>query len=366
MTNEERFSMIAMEMFNIYVKKNADYGNSFDRSLDDDGLLVSKIRLGDKYNRFAQLIGGEQQVSDESKRDTLLDMANYAIMTIMWMDSCGAEDIPADMMIGDSPQADVDGNGKMDKPVDRCDGNSTPGNKLTSIYDGKPLGSVKLNADNTLTSKIEGIFEGVDTEGTNGGEIMHNLQDQINEFKEWESEIRLLFSRDIYNGLFDELRAMGPKALNEVQALNRLSDSELKIYNDLYLSKVATELTIRYPDGCGYSRPLTPREIDHIMSKPKQQKHSMDSWYGSEALKGMDIDGEPAHIKLSNLSYSLEEIREWSDGLKNLRKNGLSTKLYEYLHNLGPVASGISQMRVLDTLSYEGLKQYCLMFDSLV
>lgn len=85
--NTKRFKMVTAEMGTLYAKKNRDYGNSFDVSLDEDGLLVSKIRLGDKYKRFSQLINNESEVKDESIRDTLVDMANYAAMTIMWMDA---------------------------------------------------------------------------------------------------------------------------------------------------------------------------------------------------------------------------------------------------------------------------------------
>lgn len=41
--------------------------------------------MGDKYNRFCRLIKAEAQVKDESIRDTLIDLANYAIMTVMEM-----------------------------------------------------------------------------------------------------------------------------------------------------------------------------------------------------------------------------------------------------------------------------------------
>lgn len=86
--NVERFKSITAEMAYIYARKNKDYGSAFDISLDEDGLLVAKIRLGDKMKRFTQLIkkGYEQKVKDESVRDTLIDMANYAVMTVMWMD----------------------------------------------------------------------------------------------------------------------------------------------------------------------------------------------------------------------------------------------------------------------------------------
>lgn len=84
--NINHFKAITTEMLNLYDIKNKDYGNSFAISLDEDGLLVAKIRLGDKYRRFSQLIKNPAEVKEESLRDTLIDMANYAVKTIMWMD----------------------------------------------------------------------------------------------------------------------------------------------------------------------------------------------------------------------------------------------------------------------------------------
>ena len=84
--DETRFRFITEEMVTLYSQKNADYGDAFTQSLDEDGLLVSKIRLKDKLNRFAKLIENDALVNDESMRDTLIDMANYAVMTMMWLD----------------------------------------------------------------------------------------------------------------------------------------------------------------------------------------------------------------------------------------------------------------------------------------
>lgn len=68
-------------------KKNADYGNAFEKSMDEDGLLVAKIRIGDKIRRINSLIknNGEGQVKDERLEDTYLDLANYCVMTILWI-----------------------------------------------------------------------------------------------------------------------------------------------------------------------------------------------------------------------------------------------------------------------------------------
>ena len=70
-----------------YRKKNADYGDSFKHSMDEDGILVAKIRIGDKINRIKSLIfkGGVGLVKDERLQDTYLDLANYCVMTILWL-----------------------------------------------------------------------------------------------------------------------------------------------------------------------------------------------------------------------------------------------------------------------------------------
>ena len=86
-TDVDRFETITKYMLKIFKQKNHDYGNSFEQSLNDEGIAASRIRLRDKWNRFVQLSRGRNaQVNEESIQDTLLDMANYAIMTIMWLD----------------------------------------------------------------------------------------------------------------------------------------------------------------------------------------------------------------------------------------------------------------------------------------
>lgn len=82
-------SAICAELGDIYIRKNADYGASFHRTFVEEGFAMARIRLTDKLERFKQLTrsGSKQQVADESIRDTLLDLANYAIMTVMEIDA---------------------------------------------------------------------------------------------------------------------------------------------------------------------------------------------------------------------------------------------------------------------------------------
>ena len=69
----------------IYQAKNQDYGNSFEKTLDRFGLVASIIRLSDKMNRIKSLSQKKAKVESESIEDTLLDLANYAIMTVIWL-----------------------------------------------------------------------------------------------------------------------------------------------------------------------------------------------------------------------------------------------------------------------------------------
>ena len=76
---------ILNEIRQLHNRKNADYGDSFDKTLDEFGLVASATRLSDKFNRFKSLIQNPAQVPDEKIEDTLIDLASYAMMTIKWM-----------------------------------------------------------------------------------------------------------------------------------------------------------------------------------------------------------------------------------------------------------------------------------------
>ena len=76
-----------------YERKNADYGDSFAQSLDKHGLIAAIVRMDDKMNRVINLYKADERlVEDESIRDTLMDLANYAIMSVMWLDTESADE----------------------------------------------------------------------------------------------------------------------------------------------------------------------------------------------------------------------------------------------------------------------------------
>lgn len=71
----------------IYKSKNHDYGDSFHKTYEEFGPVALAIRLQDKVSRLSALTTSkERMVKDESICDTLMDIANYAILGIMEMD----------------------------------------------------------------------------------------------------------------------------------------------------------------------------------------------------------------------------------------------------------------------------------------
>ena len=80
----EVHASVCAELTALYERKNHDYGDSFAKSFAEYGMAMPCIRLEDKLNRLKALTrNGNQQVSDESVDDTLMDLANYAIMTLV-------------------------------------------------------------------------------------------------------------------------------------------------------------------------------------------------------------------------------------------------------------------------------------------
>ena len=83
----DRLEKLMTEMLEIYKAKNKDYGDSFSESFEEFGLIAPVVRMNDKMNRIKSLTrSGDRQVQDESLRDSLMDLANYALMTVVELD----------------------------------------------------------------------------------------------------------------------------------------------------------------------------------------------------------------------------------------------------------------------------------------
>lgn len=82
-----RHMEICEKLNEIYRAKNEAYGDSFGETYRKLGIISAITRMTDKMSRLTALCTGAQNnVKDESIRDTALDLANYSIMLVMEMD----------------------------------------------------------------------------------------------------------------------------------------------------------------------------------------------------------------------------------------------------------------------------------------
>ena len=87
---KEEIKKLHDECVAICEKKNQDYARSDDafynfREFGTQGILV---RISDKWARIKTLIAkGKPEVNDESLDDTLKDLANYALILILFLKS---------------------------------------------------------------------------------------------------------------------------------------------------------------------------------------------------------------------------------------------------------------------------------------
>lgn len=87
------------KMLNLMAKKNADYGNAFNKGCDKLGYRYGLARIYDKANRLIHLIEydfkacNKLNVEDESMFDTIQDLGNYCNMLLAWLE--GESTIPS-------------------------------------------------------------------------------------------------------------------------------------------------------------------------------------------------------------------------------------------------------------------------------
>jgi hypothetical protein len=82
----KQFQQVQAENLDLFVKKNADYGDAF----ADYGVVGVIVRMGDKVRRYTSITeSGVVLVDNEKLRDTLVDLSNYANMAIMLLDEKG-------------------------------------------------------------------------------------------------------------------------------------------------------------------------------------------------------------------------------------------------------------------------------------
>lgn len=82
-------SDILSKMHDLYERKNSDYGDSVHSTYLKFGSNAYLVRMYDKLNRIYTLENKQEgsKVTDENVLDSLIDLANYAIL--MYMELAG-------------------------------------------------------------------------------------------------------------------------------------------------------------------------------------------------------------------------------------------------------------------------------------
>ena len=93
MNKTDRLEKLTKQLIKTYKAKNADYGDSFTDSFKEFGITSAVVRMNDKMNRIKSLSKKNgRQVKDESLKDSLMDLANYALMTVVEIEIEGIEE----------------------------------------------------------------------------------------------------------------------------------------------------------------------------------------------------------------------------------------------------------------------------------
>lgn len=78
------FRRLTDDMNTIFAKKRNDYGPSTTETFEKFGPVSMLVRMHDKIARLDRLLGKNVvNTVGESVKDTLLDLANYALITIL-------------------------------------------------------------------------------------------------------------------------------------------------------------------------------------------------------------------------------------------------------------------------------------------
>lgn len=79
---KEAYKQVTDELYDLYVAKNKEYGDSIGEMYDEDGLAPCLYQMKHKISR-AITIANKDDVQFESLEDTLRDLANYAVISYM-------------------------------------------------------------------------------------------------------------------------------------------------------------------------------------------------------------------------------------------------------------------------------------------
>ncbi len=139
-------------------------------------------------------------------------------------------------------------NAQAEASQQRLDLEQEYADKVQEINDrlAQDIQSLNDEYENAVKSRADalydayGLFDEVTKkEEVSGEKLMSNLEDQVQEFGQWQDILDKLSARGLDGELIGELQEMGPSAIAEIKALNSMTDSELEKYAALWSIKHA-------------------------------------------------------------------------------------------------------------------------------
>lgn len=92
------FERLTRQMSQTFAQKRNDYGQSTTETFEKFGPVSMLTRMHDKMARLDRLLGQnvERAVNGEKVEDTLMDLANYALITIIEIDKQRVKEVAND------------------------------------------------------------------------------------------------------------------------------------------------------------------------------------------------------------------------------------------------------------------------------
>lgn len=272
---------VTKELLETYIKKNTDYGDSFNVALDITGPAGVVPRLLDKTLRINQLTSATALV-EESLEDSALDLANYAIMYVMWL----------------RQQADASGDGwKVYDDNGECyiEGISDPKNKPYP----KNFGTMHRYTHQALgAAMLDGLRDGIEKKVPNAPSILDAF-----------SKLYTETTGNISVPLYQKILGM-PREDNIGEALVSKMDREF-VDEKLKNASVSLDWLLE-----------NERSVSGLEKKLEKVTDSRDR--GQRYIKEL-------HVRLEELHVRLEGLQEANDKLLTSKAN-LEEKVKEYKH----------------------------------
>jgi hypothetical protein len=158
----------------------------------------------------------------------------------------------ADRLAGQASMKGLSGNARGGDAEDDSAGITKYMTDLQNIFNGLSSGmDDSAKSASKFTDKIKemvsavrsqtrafadftGIFDVFQRQSISGERLLNRMKAQVSAMGEWQQSISSLEQRDINKNLLEQVRAMGPQAVDQVKALSAMTDAQMSEYNKLY------------------------------------------------------------------------------------------------------------------------------------